>query len=278
MNSQAISAVFKRNLASYFGSPSGYVFICAFLLASGIAAFWSQEFFDSNLANLDQLNQFLPHILLGFIPAITMSIWADERRQGTDELLLTLPGSDFDVVLGKYFGAVAIFAISLLFSLVANFIVLSQLGNPDFGLLLSTYIGYFFVGLSMIAIGMVASFLTPNLTVAFVLGVAFNAPLALLPNTNWGLSASFLDFSRGTISISGIVFFVSLSVAMLYLCSILIGRRHWVGSPTGKIKIFHYAIRVIASLGIAYSLTFIFRNNDIIRLSLIHISEPTRPY
>ena len=266
MNSQAISAVFKRNLASYFGSPSGYVFICAFLLASGIAAFWSQEFFDSNLANLDQLNQFLPHILLGFIPAITMSIWADERRQGTDELLLTLPGSDFDVVLGKYFGAVAIFAISLLFSLVANYFVLSQLGNPDFGLLLSTYIGYFFVGLSMIAIGMVASFLTPNLTVAFVLGVAFNAPLALLPNTNWGLSASFLDFSRGTISISGIVFFVSLSVAMLYLCSILIGRRHWVGSPTGKTKIFHYSTRVVASLAIAYSLTFIFRNNDIIRI------------
>ena len=60
----AIIAVFKRNLASYFGSPSGYVFICAFLLASGLAAFWPQEFFDSNLANLDQLNKFLPHILL----------------------------------------------------------------------------------------------------------------------------------------------------------------------------------------------------------------------
>jgi ABC-type uncharacterized transport system involved in gliding motility auxiliary subunit len=266
MNNQAVLAVFKRNLASYFGSPSGYVFICAFLLASGIAAFWSQEFFDSNLANLDQLNLLLPHILLGFIPAITMSIWADERRQGTDELLLTLPGSDFDVVLGKYFGAVAIYTVSLFFSLIANYFVLLNLGNPDFGLILSSYIGYWFVGLSMLAIGMVASFLTSNLTVAFVLGVAFNAPLALLPNAEWGLSASFLDFSRGTISISSMAFFISLAVAMLYLCSILIGRRHWVGSPTGTNKKFHYGTRVIASVVIAYSLTFFFRNNDFIRI------------
>ena len=266
MNKKAIIAVFKRNLASYFGSPSGYVFICAFLLSSGLAAFWPQEFFDSNLANLDQLNKFLPHILLGFIPAITMSIWADERRQGTDELLLTLPGSDFDVVFGKYLGAVAIFTASLFFSIIANYFVLSELGNPDFGLLLSSYIGYWFVGLSMLAIGMVASFLTANLTVAFVLGVAFNAPLALLSESNWGLSSSFLDFSRGIISLSSMAFFISLSAAMLYLCSILIGRRHWVGSPTGSNKIFHYSCRVLASISIAYSLTFFFRNNDVIRI------------
>lgn len=266
MNKKAIIAVFKRNLASYFGSPSGYVFICAFLLSSGLAAFWPQEFFDSNLANLDQLNKFLPHILLGFIPAITMSIWADERRQGTDELLLTLPGSDFDVVFGKYLGAVAIFTASLFFSIIANYFVLSELGNPDFGLLLSSYIGYWFVGLSMLAIGMVASFLTANLTVAFVLGVAFNAPLALLSESNWGLSSSFLDFSRGIISLSSMAFFISLSAAMLYLCSILIGRRHWVGSPTGGNKIFHYSCRVLASISIAYSLTFFFRNNDVIRI------------
>jgi ABC-type uncharacterized transport system involved in gliding motility auxiliary subunit len=195
-----------------------------------------------------------------------MSIWADERRQGTDELLLTLPGSDFDVVLGKYFGAVAIYTVSLFFSLIANYFVLLNLGNPDFGLILSSYIGYWFVGLSMLAIGMVASFLTSNLTVAFVLGVAFNAPLALLPNAEWGLSASFLDFSRGTISISSMAFFISLAVAMLYLCSILIGRRHWVGSPTGASKKFHYSTRVVASVVIAYSLTFFFRNNDFVRI------------
>ena len=135
MNINAILAVFKRNLGAYFGNPGGYVFICAFLLAGGMAAFWPDEFFDSNLANLDQLNKFLPHILLGFIPAITMSIWADERRQGTDELLLTLPGSDLDVVIGKYLGALSIFTISLVFSLAANTYALFDLGTPDLGLL-----------------------------------------------------------------------------------------------------------------------------------------------
>jgi hypothetical protein len=266
MNKNAIVAVFKRNLASYFGSPSGYVFICAFLLASGLAAFWPQEFFDSNLANLDQLNKFLPHILLGFIPAITMSIWAEERRQGTDELLLTLPGSDFDVVLGKYFGAVAIYTASLVISLLANYYVLGQLGNPDFGLLFSTYVGYWFVGLSMLAIGMVASFLTANLTVAFVLGVAFNAPIALLPESEWGISYNFLDFSRGIISISGIAFFIGVAVSMLYLSSILIGRRHWVGSTKGSSKVSHYTVRVFAAVIIALGLTQFFRYNDVVRI------------
>ena len=266
MNTQAVLAVFKRNLAAYFGSPSGYVFICAFLLSSGLAAFWPQEFFDSNLANLDQLNRYLPLILLGFIPAITMSIWADEKRQGTDELLLTLPGSDFDVVIGKYLGAVAIFSVSLVISLIANYYVLSQLGNPDFGLLVSTYLGYWFVGLSMIAIGMVASFLTANLTVAFVLGVAFNSPLALLQDSEWAIAANFLDFSRGTISTSGMIFFIGLAVTMLYLSSILIGRRHWVGSPQGKNKLFHFSVRVVATLVTAFALTQYFRNHDIVRL------------
>jgi hypothetical protein len=231
-----------------------------------LAAFWPQEFFDSNLANLDQLNKFLPYILLGFIPAITMSIWAEERRQGTDELLLTLPGSDFDVVLGKYFGAVAIYTASLVISLLANYYVLGQLGNPDFGLLFSTYVGYWFVGLSMLAIGMVASFLTANLTVAFVLGVAFNAPIALLPESEWGISYNFLDFSRGIISISGIAFFIGVAVSMLYLSSILIGRRHWVGSTKGSSKVSHYTVRVFAAVIIALGLTQFFRYNDVVRI------------
>ena len=176
INFQITGTIFKRNFASYFANPTGYVFICAFVLISGFAAFWPHEFFNANLANLDQLNKVMPLILLGFIPAITMSLWADERRQGTDELLLTLPASDLEVVAGKYLAAVAIFSVSLAFSLT-NLIVLSLLGDPDLGLAISTYFGYWMLGITMLAIGMVASFLTDNLTVGFVLGVAFNAPL-----------------------------------------------------------------------------------------------------
>src|SRR5262245_31399307 len=213
MNFHVISAIFKRNFIAYFSNPTGYVFICVFVLLSSFAAFWPNEFFNANLANLDQLNKYLPYILLVFIPAITMSIWADERRQGTDELLLTIPAGDFDVVLGKYLAAVAIYTVSLLFSLVCNAIVLGKLGEPDLGLLLGTYVGYWLVGLAMLSIGMVASFLTSNLTVGFVLGALFNAPLAFAANADvirlpeawvlkiksWSLEEQFRDFGRGVI-------------------------------------------------------------------------------
>jgi ABC-2 type transport system permease protein len=276
-NCQVILTIFKRNFGSYFSSPTGYVFICAFVLTSGFAAFWPHEFFNANLANLDQLNSVFPLILLGFIPAITMSIWADERRQGTDELLLTLPATDLEVVAGKYLGAVAIFTVALLFSL-SNIIVLSLLGDPDWGLAISTYFGYWMLGVAMLAIGMVASFLTDNLTVGFVLGVAFNVPLIFAYSADvifadpvwtqairdWSLQSVLRDFSRGVISASSIVYLLSLTAAMSYLCMVLIGRRHWQGGEKqATSQAAHYTGRAVSLIVLAFALTLFFRTFDV---------------
>jgi ABC-2 type transport system permease protein len=275
MNLHVIRAIFKRNFISYFSNPTGYVFICVFVLLSSFAAFWPNEFFNTNLANLDQLNHYLPYILLVFIPAITMSIWADERRQGTDELLLTIPAGDLEVVLGKYLAAVAIYSVSLLFSLVSNYVVLENLGDPDIGLLLGTYFGYWIVGLAMLSIGMVASFLTGNLTVGFALGALFNAPLAFASSIpDWGvlayfrqlsISEQFRDFASGVISFASVGYFLAIVALMLYFSVVLIGRRHWRGGAEGNRTAGHYAVRLVALAIVVVAFNVFLTNHDRLR-------------
>ena len=275
---QAAYAILKRNFVSYFSTPTGYVFLCLFVLLTSFAAFWPHEFFTSNLANLDQLNQYLPLIMLIFIPAITMSIWAEEKRQGTDELLLTLPANDFDIVIGKYLSAAAIFTASLLFSQVCNFLVLVALsrGDLDAGLFFATYFGYWMIGLAMLGLGMVASFLTSNLTVGFILGVAFNAPLVfaanadiIVPNSTWARNIArwsileqFSDFGKGMITLSSMSFFVMVAAFGIFLCMVLIGARHWYGGRDGESLFWQYVVRIIALMMIVMGVSFFFFHHD----------------
>ncbi|NOZ39944.1 MAG: ABC transporter permease [Planctomycetes bacterium] len=283
MNFNVLKSIFKRDFVSYFSSPTGYAFICVFVVLSALATFWPPEFFSSNLANLDQLSRWLPFIMLVFIPAITMSIWAEERRQGTDELLLTVPATDFDVVLGKYLAGVAIFSVSLMFSAFSIFLVFKWgLGDPDFGLFVSTYIGYWFIGVAMIAIGMVASFLTENLTVGFILGTLFNMPLALFGVADWfvtdpgwaqtvrhwSASEQFRDFERGVISLGGVTYFVAIAAVMVYLSMVLIGRRHWQAREEGGSLGWHYLARTLALLCLAVGVTQIVQNRNSLRADI----------
>jgi len=276
MQWHVLDAVFKRNFVAYFSNPTGYVFICVFVLLGSLAAFWPPEFFNSNLANLDQLNHYLPFILLVFVPAITMSVWADERRQGTDELLLTIPASDWEVVFGKYLAAVGIFTVALLFSCVCNLVILLGWGTPDAGLFFANYLGYWFTGLAMLAIGMVASFLTSNLTVGFILGVLFNAPLAVADRAGtfmaprlaervrgWSIAEQFSDFGRGVVSLSAVAYFLGIVAVCLYVAMVLIGRRHWTGRRDGAQMGVHYVARTLGLAAGAAGLVLVCRAGDL---------------
>ena len=173
MRWHVISAVLTRNVKLYFSGVLGYLVLIAFVLCCAVLAF-SRQFFADNLANLDQLSQGFPWLLLFFVPAITMATWAEEKRSGTDAILFTLPASNWEIVLGKYLAVVSVYSVALIFS-TTQLIALSMIGNPDWGVVTATYLGYWCAGAALLTIGMLASSLTNNTTVAFVLGSLFCA-------------------------------------------------------------------------------------------------------
>lgn len=251
LRNNVVLAVFKRNVQSYFSGVLGYLFIVVFVVAGAFAAF-NQQFFANNQANLDQLSLWYPLLLLFIIPAITMGVWADEKKMGTDELLFTLPASDLEILLGKFFAVLAVYTIALLFS-VTHVFVLWKIGNPDMGLMFTTYFGYWLAGASLLAAGMFASALTSSTTVAFVLGTVICAvPIfigQIAPSSdlvqNLSLVEQFQDFSTGVIPLGAVLYFISLAVMMLYLNRILITRRHWSAQQQNSMGL-QYLIRTVA--------------------------------
>lgn len=263
---KASYAIVKRNVIGYFSNPTGYVFLCVFVLLSSLAAFWTDEFFVANLANLDQLSKYMPWLLLFFIPAITMSIWSEERRQGTDELLLTLPATDFDIVFGKYVSAAVIFTLSLLFAQVSSYTALTvlSLGDLDVGLIFTTYVGYWLMGLAMLSLGMVASFLTSNATVSFVLAMVFNALPVLVAYVDravsspslsgqvmqWSFWSQFDPFGRGVISFAAALFFIAIAALGIVISMVLIGQRHWSGRSREQVQTEITTLTIGLALGL----------------------------
>lgn len=260
IRTQVIRSIFKRNFNSYFSGVLGYLFIIAFVVAGGALAF-NGRFFTANEPNLDQLSQWFPLLLLFIVPAITMNTWADEKRAGTDELIFTMPATDLEILLGKYFAVLAVYSVALLFSM-SHILVLMFLGDPDWGLMLATYVGYWLAGAALLSAGMVASVLTHSPAVAFVLGVVLcGIPVFIgqlggflgLRETfeEFSLNEQFRDFGMGVIPLSGVVYFLAFTAFMLFLNIVMIKKRHWQSSRKSDMGL-QFGLRV-GALGVMLS-------------------------
>jgi ABC-2 type transport system permease protein len=162
--------IFKRELSAYFLTPIAYVFIVIFLVLSGVFTFYLGGFFERGQADLATFFGFHPWLYLFLIPALTMRLWAEERKSGTIELLFTLPVTMMETVLGKFLATWAFTAVALALTFPI-WITVNYLGNPDNGVILAGYIGSLLLAGGYIAIGSCVSALTKNQVIAFVVTV-----------------------------------------------------------------------------------------------------------
>ena len=235
-----LSVIFKRELASYFATPLAYVFILIFLLLSGVFTFYLGGFFESGQANLSPFFNFHPWLYLFLVPAIAMRLWAEERKSGTIELLMTLPITRFDAVTGKFLAAWVFAGLALLLTF-PMIITVNYLGEPDNGAIITGYIGSWLLAGAYLAIGSCMSALAKNQVIAFILSVSVcflfivsGFPMVLDGFSAWApqwvidavASLSFLSrfdaISKGVIDIRDLLYFLTLIAAWLAATAVVI--------------------------------------------------------
>lgn len=231
---QQTLAIVRRELAAYFLTPIAYVFIIIFLVLSGIFTFYLGGFFERGQADLEPFFGFHPWLYLLLVPALSMRLWAEERKTGTIELLLTLPVTTTQVVVAKFLAAWAflVVALALTFPL---WITVNVLGDPDNGVIAAAYVGSALMAGSFLSVGACFSALTRNQVIAFILSLVVclllnlsGFPLVLDFFAGWVpqvvlstiASMSFLThfeaLGRGVIDLRDIIFFVSVLAFFLY--------------------------------------------------------------
>ena len=217
--------IFRREVSSYFATPVAYVFIVIFLVLSGAFTFYLGGFYERGQADLLPFFSFHPWLYLFLVPAISMRLWAEERKSGSIELLLTLPVSMTQAVLGKYLAAWAFTGIALLLTF-PMWITVNYLGQPDNGVILASYLGSFLMAGGFLAIGSCISASTRNQVVAFILTVVLcfgfllsGFPLVLDAFSGWApqilidaiSSLSFLThfnaISKGVLDLRDLLYF-----------------------------------------------------------------------
>jgi ABC-2 type transport system permease protein len=240
--------LFKKEINGFLNSLIGYIVMIVFLLMTGLFLWvFPLEFnvLDFGFASLDGLFIIAPFVFLFLIPAITMRSFADEKKSGTLELLMTQPLTDLQVILAKYAAGVVLVIISLLPTLVYYFSVY-QLGLPhgnlDSGSIWGSYVGLFFLGASFVAIGIFASSITDNQIISFILAVFISFILYMgfefiytfllsgkigLIVQSLGLNAHYSSMSRGVVDTRDLVYFISVTAIFILLTKLSLESRKW---------------------------------------------------
>ena len=231
--------IFRRELRSYFATPVAYVFIVIFLLMAGAFTFYMGGFYERGQADLQPFFSFHPWLYLFLVPAVSMRMWAEERKSGTIELLLTLPVTLWQAVSGKFLAAWVFIAIALVLTFPI-WLTVNYLGDPDNGVIFASYLGSLLMAGAFLAIGSCISATTRNQVVAFILTVVAcflllaGFPLVLdvfravapqgVVDAIAGLSflTHFASISKGVIDLRDLVYFVLMIGVWLYATAVVI--------------------------------------------------------